>query len=162
MSRLCLVLILLLVLAGCEPQPPAIQSGKSAPAFTLERLDGARVAFPEQYRGHVVAIRFWADWNPSCRDEMIDLEPIYQQHRDRGLKILAVNVMQPPDTAREFVEQIGISYEVLLDREGEVMRHYQVMGLPMTFIVDRKGIIRTRLIGESTPEDFEQAIKNLL
>lgn len=162
MNRLCLVLILLLVLAGCEPQPPAIQSGKSAPAFTLERLDGARVAFPEQYRGHVVAIRFWADWNPSCQDEMVELEPIYQQYRDRGLTILAVNVMQSSDAAKEFVEQIGISYEVLLDHEGEVMRQYQVMGLPMTFIVDRNGIIRTRIVGESTPEDFEKAIENLL
>jgi len=166
MSRHSLLLLLLLALAlalaGCEPQPLAIKSGKPAPAFTLERLDGPSASFPEQYRGQVVAIRFWADWCPYCRGEMTALEPVYQRRRDQGLTILAVNVMQPSETARKFIEQIGISYEVLLDREGEVMRRYQVMGLPMTYIVDRKGIVRARIVGESTPEVFERAIKDLL
>ena len=90
------------------------------------------------------------------------LEPIYRQRRDQGLRLLAINVMQDPDTVRAFVQKLGLSFEVLLDSEGEVMRRYRVMGLPATFIVDRQGIIRSRIIGESTPEVFEAAIKDLL
>lgn len=157
-----LALLLLALLAGCEQESPAIKLNAPAPAFNLEQLDGPSIRFPEQYRGKVVAVRFWADWCPSCRSEMTALEPVYRQHHDRGLVILAVNVMQPPETVRPFVRQIGISYDVLLDRQGEVMRGYRVMGLPMTFIVDRQGLVRARIVGESTPEVFERAISSLL
>lgn len=153
---------LLAWLGGCAPDLPAIKTGAPAPAFTLERLDGTGVRFPEKYWGQVVALRFWADWCPYCHGEMQALEPVYRQHRDQGLVILAVNVMQPPETVRRFVEELGLSYEMLLDREGEVMRRYQVMGLPVTFIIDRQGVVRNRIIGESTPEVFEQAIASLL
>ena len=162
LKRHLLTLLLLALLAGCEQELPTIKLGAPAPAFTLEQLDGPSVRFPEQSRGQVVAVRFWADWCPFCRSEMTALEPVYRQHRDRGLVILAVNVMQPPETVRKFIQELGVSYDVLLDRQGEVMRSYRVMGLPMTFIVDRQGVIRARIVGESTPQVFERAITNLL
>ena len=160
--RILPCLLLLALIAACGSELPAIKNGTPAPAFTLERLNGASVRFPEQYQGQVVVLRFWADWCPYCYSEMQALEPVYRQHRDQGLVILAINVMQPPETVQKFVEKLGVSYETLLDRQGEVMRRYQVMGLPMTYLIDRKGIIRARIIGESTPEVFAQAISSLL
>ena len=160
--RLLHCLLLLTLLVACGQELPAIKNGAPAPAFTLERLDGISVRFPEQYQGQVVALRFWADWCPYCHSEMQALEPVYRQHRDQGLVILAVNVLQPPETVQKFVKEISISYETLLDRQGEVMRLYQVMGLPVTYLIDRQGIVRARIIGESTPEVFTQAISGLL
>ena len=153
---------LFVLLAACDSGLPAINNGAPAPAFTLERLDGTGVRFPEQYQGQVVALRFWADWCPYCHSEMQALEPVYRQYRERGLTILAINVMQPPETVQKFVQDLGISYETLLDRQGEVMRRYQVMGLPVTYLIDRQGVVRARIIGESTPEVFAQAISGLL
>ena len=160
--RLLSGLFLLALLVGCDSGLPAINNGAAAPAFTLERLDGVSVRFPEQYQGQVVALRFWADWCPYCHGEMQALEPVYRQYRERGLAILAINVMQPTETVQKFVQDLGISYETLLDRQGEVMRGYQVMGLPVTYLIDRQGIVRARIIGESTPEVFIQAISGLL
>lgn len=160
--RLLLCVLLWTLLAGCDQELPALRIGVPAPAFTLDRLDGGNVRFPDQYRGQVVAIRFWADWCPFCRTEMTALEPVYRQYRDRGLVILAVNVLQPPETVRPFVDQLGISYDVLLDRQGEVTRRYQVMALPVTYLVDRRGVVRTRFVGESTPEAFAKEIAGLL
>jgi len=160
--RLLLTVSLLVLLGGCEPQSPMLRIGTPAPAFVLNRLDGATTRFPEQFANQVVAIRFWADWCPSCRSEMTALEPVYRQYHDRGLVILAVNVMQPAETVRPFVKQLGISYDVLLDAQGEVTRQYQVMALPATYIIDRKGTIRTRILGESTPETFTKEIADLL
>ena len=153
-------LLWLALLVGCES--PAPQTSAPAAAFVLEKLDGGPARFPDQYRGRVVAIHFWAEWCPYCLSEMAMLEPIYRQRRDQGLRLLAINVMEDPDAVRAFVQKLGLSFEVLLDREGEVMRRYGVMGLPATFMVDRHGIIRSRIIGESTPEVFEAAIKDLL
>lgn len=160
--RPLLALVLLIFLAGCEQDLPALRIGVPAPPFALDRLDGTSVRFPEQYRNRVVAIRFWADWCPSCRSEMTALEPVYRQYQDRGLVILAVNVLQSPETVRPFVDQLGISYDVLLDRQGEVTRRFLVMALPVTYIVDRMGIVRARFIGESTPEVFAKEISGLL
>ena len=160
--RLIFALLLFALLAGCEQELPTIKLNAPAPAFALERLDGPSARFPDDYRGQVVAIRFWADWCPYCRAELQALEPVYRQSRDRGLVILAINVLQPPETVRPFVRELGVSYDVLLDPQGEVTRDYRVMGLPMTFIVDRQGVIRARIVGESTPEVFARAITGLL
>ena len=160
--RILPCLLLFALIAACGSELPAIKNGTPAPAFTLERLDGVSIRFPEQYQGRVVALRFWADWCPYCHSEMQALEPVYRQHHDQGLVILAINVMQPPETVQKFVDKLGISYETLLDQQGEVMRRYQVMGLPVTYLIDRQGIVRVRIIGESTPEVFTQAISGLL
>jgi len=152
--------LLLILLVGCEPSAPQINA--PAAAFTLNLLDGGPVRFPDQYQGQVVAVHFWAQWCPYCLSEMTALEPIYRQHRERGLRLIAINVMEDPDTVRAFVQKLGLSFEVLLDPEGEVMRRYGAMGLPATFMIDRQGIIRRRIIGESTPEIFTAAVRDLL
>ncbi len=154
-------ILLFALLTACNQQGVPQANAPAAP-FTLQKLDGGSVRFPDQYQGQVVAIHFWANWCPHCLGEMQALDPVYRQHRNQGLVFLAINVMEEPDTVRAFIKATGVSYEVLLDPEGEVMRRYGAMGLPATFVVDRQGIIRSRIIGESTPEVFESMIKKLL
>lgn len=157
-----LLLTLLLVLAGCGSSQPQLQNGQPAPGFSLPRLEGGRADFPGGFAGQVVAIRFWADWCPFCEEEMSDLEPVYRELKDRGLTILAVNVRQDADTAERFIRDLGITYGVLLDEEGAVARGYGVMGLPTTFFVDREGVLRAKILGESTPDVFTGIVNELL
>lgn len=156
------LLTTVLVLSGCAEPTPQLENGQPAPPFELMDLNGNPVTFPADLAGQVVAIRFWADWCPFCETEMRDIEPVYRGHRDQGLRILAVNVRQDRKTAARFIERLGISYEVLLDREGEVARGYGVIGLPTTFFVDRNGRIVSRILGESTPEVLERILGDLL
>jgi len=153
---------LLLLLSGCGEERPKLTRGQPLPDFSLERLEGGTLKFPADLQGKVVAIRFWAEWCPFCETEMRDIEPVYKQYHDRGLVILAVNVRQDRTTAERFIQKLGISYDVLLDSEGEVARDYGVSGLPTTFIADRAGRLQTRILGESTPELFEKLIRELL
>ncbi len=160
-----LIFTLLLVpalLAGCSDDTVQLQNGAPAPAFELPDLDGNRVRFPADLTGRVTAIRFWADWCPFCEQEMKELEPVYRKYRPRGLAILAVNVRQDRDTAARFVAKLGISYPTLLDQEGEVARRYGVMGLPTTYFVDGNGVLRAKVLGESTPDVFEKIVLELL
>lgn len=152
----------LLLLTACGDGSPQLVNGEPAPAFTLPRLEGGTATVPDDYRGQVVAIRFWADWCPFCEEEMSDLEPVYRELKDRGLTILAVNVRQDADTAERFIRDLGISYGVLLDEEGAVARAYGVMGLPTTFFVDREGVLRAKILGESTPDVFTGIVNELL
>lgn len=155
-------LLALLLTSGCGEPTPQLQAGAPPPAFQLPRLGQDALAFPAQTAGQIVAIRFWADWCPFCESEMTQLEPVYRKYRDRGLRILAVNVRQDPDTARRFVSKLGISYETLLDSDGRVARTYGVLGLPTTFFVDRAGRLKGKVIGESTPEVFERIVQEML
>lgn len=163
MQRLPLLLLLAaLLLAGCGGDPVALNNGEPAPGFTLNRLDGSQVTLTRLRRGSVVAIRFWADWCPFCEQEMSDLEPVYQRLKGQGFEMLAINVRQDQATVKRFTSRLGISYPVLLDVHGEVARSYAVMGLPTTFFIDRQGVVRQRILGESTPDTFTQIAIGLL
>lgn len=150
------------VLGGCDGESAQLAQGEPPPTFELPSLRGGKVALPADHKGQVVAVRFWADWCPFCESEMRAIEPVYQRHKDQGLRILAVNVRQDAKTAEAFIKPLGISYEVLLDGDGAVARAYGVSGLPTTFFLDRGGRLATRILGESTPEVFEQVVEELL
>ncbi len=156
------LLMLATLLGACGDSTPQLVAGTPPPGFSLRTLEGTTLAFPEQTSGQVLAIRFWADWCPFCESEMTQLEPVYRKYRESGLRILAINVRQDPETARRFVERLGVSYETLLDRDGRVARSYGVLGLPTTFFVDRDGRLKTKVIGESTPEVFERIVQGML
>jgi peroxiredoxin len=93
---------------------------------------------------------------------MQTLEPVHERYRERGLVPLAVNVMQPREQVAAFVREVGLTADVLLDGDGRVTRAYGVMGLPVTVLIDREGIVRARIVGESTPETFAQVVEPLL
>jgi peroxiredoxin len=157
-----LVALVALLSAGCGPEPPRLQAGDPAPPFALPALKGGEVSVPDDLRGQVVAVRFWADWCPFCETEMRDLEPVYLRHRDRGFRVLAVNVRQDRETAERFIRRLGVSYEVLLDGDGTAARAYGVIGLPTTVFIDRQGQVGPRILGESTPKVVEGILEGLL
>jgi cytochrome c biogenesis protein CcmG, thiol:disulfide interchange protein DsbE len=164
MKRLMLMALVgvTLVLVACGEEANKLENHQPAPAFALPDLDGKTLHFPQDLQGQVVALRFWADWCPFCAPEMRDIEPIYREWRDRGLRVLAINVHQDRVTAARFVARLGISYPVLLDEDGALARRYGVTGLPTTFVIDRTGRLHTRIIGEAAPQLFEKIVKELL
>ncbi len=157
-----IAVLLLMTVAGCSDESPKLIKGQPMPGFILDRLESGSLDFPNALRGKVVAIRFWADWCPFCESEMKNIEPVYRQKQERGLVILAINVRQDRKTAAAFISKLNISYDVLLDRDGEVARRYGVIALPTTFIVDRQGNLYTRILGESTSELFHKIVEELL
>lgn len=161
-QALAIVSIAALLAAGCGPEPPRLATGDPAPPFALPALAGGQVSIPAGLAGQVVAVRFWADWCPFCESEMRDLEPVYQRHRERGFRVLAVNVRQDRETAERFIRRLGVSYDVLLDGEGRAARGYGVIGLPTTFFIGRDGRLGPRILGESSPEVVEAILGDLL
>ena len=161
-AGLALLPALLWPLSGCGPQATQPQAGAAAPAFPVERLDGSHAVFPEDYRGRVVALRFWADWCPFCKDEMQAIETVYQRQREAGLVVLAMNVGQSAEVAKRFSRGLGLSYEVALDPDAEVSARYGVAGLPLTYFIDRQGKVRNKILGEASAESFERISAALL
>lgn len=128
--------------------PPSPRESFSAPDFTLDLLGGGQVTLSD-LRGEVVVINFWASWCPPCREEMPAIEKVYQEYKDRGLVVLAVNTtyQDREADAAAFVQNFALTFPIPLDRTGAVSNRYQLRGLPSTYFVDRRGVIRSVVVG---------------
>ncbi len=134
---------------------PSPREGFLAPDFTLDALRGEKVTL-SHLRGKIVVVNFWATWCLPCRKETPALEKAYEQYKDAGLVILGVNLTDQ-DSASEvesFVQEFKLTYPILLDRDGSISYLYQIEGLPMTFFINREGIIRTVVVGGPMSETF--------
>lgn len=134
--------------------------GQQAPEFTLQTLEGDPVSLSE-LRGQQVLINFWATWCPPCRREMPAMERAYKRHQDAGFVVLAVNVQESEETIRPFVEEMGVTFPIVLDESGVVMRQYKVTALPSSFFVDRRGAIHVRRIGEIDEAFIEGTLEEM-
>jgi peroxiredoxin len=156
------ILLTLVLLAGCSGgDKPPLGNGDPAPAFQLRDL-GERSVSLTALKGKVVAVRFWADWCRFCEGEMRALQPVYERLHGEGLELLAVNMGQSRATAAEFSNRLGLGYPVLLDSDSAVTERYGVIVLPTTFLVDRRGRVRGKILGESDAPTFEQLVRPLL
>ena len=134
----------LLTVLGCEvPQgPPGV--GDPAPAITAVALgDGASVSL-EDYEGDVVLVNLWATWCAPCRFETPYLQSIYQENADRGLRIVGISVDSNSSlpAVKRFLEEMAVTYDILLDPDMISTNVFGAIGLPASFLLDRNGIIR--------------------
>lgn len=122
-----------------------------APDFAVPDLAGQAVRL-SAYRGQVVLVNLWATWCPPCREEMPSMEKLHETLKDRGFVLLAVSQDEGGiEGVRQFVEQMKLTFRVLVDPDGEVGRKFGVWGYPESFLVDRDGRIVERVIG---PRDW--------
>jgi len=155
--------------AGACLSAPAGATGGEAAAFDIrypkQRLPAPDFSLPElgggwrslgDYRGKVVLIHFWATFCAPCLEELPDLEALWQRYREQGLEVLGVAVDRGSERAvREFSVHAGMSFPVLLDPDGVVRNRYEVLALPVSYLVGRDGKLSGRAIGNrewSSPE----------
>ncbi|MBI5842310.1 MAG: TlpA family protein disulfide reductase [Chloroflexi bacterium] len=126
----------------------APQVGFLAPDFTLNTMDG-QVYTLSKLRGNAVLINLWATWCPPCRAEMPAIEKVYQEYKDQGFIVLAVNAANQDDIAAvtPFLDQYSLTFPVVLDVSGDASAKYQLQSLPSSYFIDRQGIIREVIIG---------------
>ena len=142
---LALACTLLAACSGGSDGGPA--RGVAAPRFEAMDLDGSLRRFPEDFAGKPVIIDFWADWCRYCANSMTRIDRAWREHAASGLSVLAVNVAQDRATATAFIERLGVGYSAVLDPESRITRQYGVKGLPVSFFIDRNGLIGGRIIG---------------
>ena len=127
--------------------------GSIAPDFTLESLSGERIHL-SQYKGKPVLINFWATWCTPCKLEMPAIQSRYDETRT-GFTVLAVNFDEPKEKVQTFVQELGLTFKVLLDPGGKIQNLYHVRGYPSTFLVDRDGVIQVEHIGLMTSNQLD-------
>ena len=126
----------------------APQQGFLAPDFDLKTPSGESVKLSD-LRGKAVLVNLWATWCPPCRAEMKSIEKVYNEYKERGFAVLAINMtyQDEPLAVMPFVKEQGLSFPILLDETSETADAYQLRSLPSSFFIDRKGIIDEVVIG---------------
>ncbi len=146
--------------AGETASPPAREQvsplvGSPAPDFSLPALKDDSIIRLADLRGLPVVLNFWASWCGPCRLEMPDIQARAQRWEGR-LVVLGVNYDEPRSDAQAFVDELGLTFPIVMDRGKRVSREYLVQGLPTTVILDAEGVVRVRHVGLMTGAQLDE------
>ncbi|WP_256759402.1 peroxiredoxin [Cohnella sp. WQ 127256] len=137
-----------------------IRNNQVAPNFQLTDIDGNTVQLSD-YRGQKVLLNFWATWCKVCKTEMPHVEKLYQKFKDEGVVVLSVNstsLERNIQLAGSYAEKHSLSFPIVLDDQGSVIKQYKVTAYPTTFILDSEGVIRSQYLGAVSYESMKKAV----
>jgi len=149
---------------GLKLKPGEIPSpfiGKSAPTFSAFKLDAPdQKLTPGDMKGKVWLFNVWASWCVSCRAEHPVLNELARQQK---AMIIGLNYKDKPDDALNWLQTLGNPYMVsIMDQDGRIGIDWGVYGVPETFVIDKKGVIRYKHTGPVTTEDVQQTLLPLI
>lgn len=144
-----------------EGKTRTVKIGQPPPTFVLRSPDGEPVRLND-YIGHPLLINFWATWCPPCRLEMPVLEKAYQDHKDEGFVVLGVDLQEEPDKVKAYLQEMGLTFPVALDRSGAVASAYRVQGIPNSVFVDRNGVVTDIHRGALTEGTLQGYLEKIL
>ncbi len=145
--------------AGCDMKPHGTKAGEKAPEISGTDVHGAIVHL-SQLQGRVVVIYFWT--NSCCAGNLKQLEPYYSRNRDKGLTILAINEGNSRADVEAYARNNGLSFTLQTDEDAMTSKEYGVFGFPTVFVVDRKGIIREKVLGQTDTARLEKIVARYL
>jgi cytochrome c biogenesis protein CcmG, thiol:disulfide interchange protein DsbE len=162
-----LVALLAYGLASNEPDrkvDDAIAAGERDPAPDIElpKLQSSGTASLADYRGQVVVLNYWASWCPPCRDESPLLERWHRRLAKSNATVLGVDVQDVSGDARAFAAKYGLTYPMLRDGPGDTRDELGILGLPETFVIDRRGRIAAVQRGAVDEQFMREKVAPLL
>ena len=134
---------------------------RKAPHFVRHDLTGQSID-TAQLKGKVVLLNFWATWCPPCQIEMPMFSRWQKQYAPRGLEVIGISMDDDTSPVRKLVNALSIDYPIALGDAALGKRYGGVLGLPLTFLIDRKGIVRSRFQGETDPRKIEASLQTLM
>jgi peroxiredoxin len=133
-----------------------------APDLTLMDTQGISHSLAD-YRGQVVLVNLWATWCPPCKEEMPALQSFYNQHKDQGFVVIAINDGDPTPDVLQFVEDYKLTFPVWLDPTYIATEQaFKTLNLPSSFVIDRDGTIRLQWVGGISRKTLDKHLSPLI
>src|SRR3990172_377657 len=139
---------------------PAVQQSRQAIPFSMKTFDGRDVSLQE-LKGKPVVVNFFASWCGPCQLEAPALRDAWSEFGNR-VEFLAVAIDDSEEGARGFLKEFKLEFTARLDSTGEIMKDYNIYGIPKTYIIDRTGLVVYEHSGVIMKEDLDKAIKLIL
>jgi thiol-disulfide isomerase/thioredoxin len=157
------VLVCVSVASATSRAVPRAQNllNKKAPGFALTDLSGQSLTLA-QFEGKVVLLNFWATWCAPCQVEMPVFAAWQRKYGPQGLQIIGISMDDEVGPARSLAATLQLNYPVAMGDERLGARYGGVLGLPLTLLIDRNGIVRARFQGETDLQPIERQVAALL
>ena len=136
--------------------------GQPAPDFTLPVLDADEELTLSDYRGTPVVLNVWASWCPPCRIELPLLERGSNEYAASGVQFIGLDIQDTEAAALSTVRRFGLTYPNVRDARGQTAVDWGIVGLPVTFFIDRDGFVVRRAVGALTSEKLAIAVEELI
>jgi peroxiredoxin len=135
-----------------------LKEGEPAPLFSLNDVTG-KIWSLEELKGKVVLVNFWATWCPTCKGEKVSLQKLSDMTRDKSnFVILTILFNDATRRAVQYMKKNSLNLTLLVDSRQEVSKMYGLTGVPETYIIDKKGMLRRKIIGPTrfdTPDSLK-------
>jgi peroxiredoxin len=152
-----LAIVLISSLAACTKP----KETPYAPDFTLQTLSGETVSLSD-FRGKPVMLTFWKINCAACQFQMPFTQALYEGLSDEAIAVLTINVGDSASAAQDYVTSRGLTFPVLLDRQGKAAQMYGLPGVPITFFIDSEGVMKAYKIGAfQSQEEMKSAIRSV-
>jgi peroxiredoxin len=135
--------------------------GAEAPDFVLVDMEGNKHQLSD-YKGQGVFLNFWGTWCKPCEEEMPYINNQYNQFKDKGVQVLAVDVSESELVVNQFADRHKLDFPIVIDKDGQVQTAYGINPLPATFLIDKDGKVikyHTGQLTEETVREFMEQIK---
>lgn len=168
-----ILIVCLAAFVGCnysassmKPKETKIKAGEVGsrlPDFSATDLQGQKISTAD-LRGKVVLIDIWATWCGPCKKEMPGYEKLAEKYGSRGFAVVGfkANMMADTEDPLKFARKIGVHYPLVIATDDLLNKFGGLEGLPTTFLYDRSGILRKKVIGFEYTNVFESELKALL
>jgi peroxiredoxin len=136
-----------------------------APDFTVTDLNGKTISL-SQCKGKVLFLNFWASWCPPCRTEIPDFVDVYAKYKSRGLEIVGISLDTKDKAAIvEFVQKFKVNYPIVLESKAQTEKLLDDFKpgqfIPTTFIIDKQGRIRDKVVRSMDKEEMVRYFERL-
>jgi len=138
-----------------------LKVGDKAPDFALIDMNGEKHQLSD-YKGQGVFLNFWGTWCKPCEREFPLMDKHYQDYKDQGLQILAVNIGESNFSVQKYVDRKGLTFPVLIDHNKSVMETYNINPLPTTMLVNPEGKIEKIITGEMSDEAIKGNMEQIM
>ena len=126
--------------------------------FKLKDLNGKEMSLSD-LKGKKVFLNFWATWCPPCKEEMPEIQKLYEETKNSGVVIVAVEIGEPLITVKSFIDSNKYSFKVLLDSDQGVSSKYNIASIPTSYFIDVDGNIISKKIGGMNIDEMRSYIK---
>ena len=143
---------------------PAACNGETAQDFEVELFDGRRFRLSEQYADNVVVVNFWYPSCPPCREEMPEFQRVWEELEGEPVRFMGLFVprgFDTEDTAREFVAELGLTFDFATDHEETIATAYGIEFYPTTWFIDRGGKVAATFVSALEAERIKEIVQRL-
>jgi cytochrome c biogenesis protein CcmG, thiol:disulfide interchange protein DsbE len=148
------------VMSCTAKEVPAV--GNLLSEITLSDLQGNKLMIPADCRGKVALIHFWASWCPTCRGEMLHLDAVGHEYRERGVFPCSIGIGENREKALSYIRNMSITYPILLDPHAATQKLFGISGIPTYYVLNREGIISFKILGKVDKAGLDKMLRTIL